>query len=1058
MESYKLPFISEYEEPSTSRHAVKQYRPIPTRLLVLWSYLAATGICLALLITISQVERQTSLDSKRDVDDIRQRQGLFGRQDESSSVSTIGYTTTSGLGLALTAQATDATSLEASTQPVVYATTTGPGAILSLATQTTDATSEASAPRCWATVVVTVWVVQATGTLHPEPHPPTTVFPTNSADGCSSVTMTMIQTQYLLSLTSQSSSDSSLTPPRIESSATFADILSLTPSSSPDSSPIAPLVPTTTKFSGGTSLASQSLDVLSSTPPPQVTTPDVAVLSSTSVWDTTPSPASLTSVLPQTLRVVGDSTWSSTGSTLMSSGSDVLRLTPGTSPEASSSAVVNSAFYSFDSMTANFIVTSTLVTSAASTRSFTPVPVSSETSPSASLIASSPTFADSTNAANASAGNIDDTKAIDPTINADLFLLKLPTFKNYYYFFAMYLPKMIAVVMSTMWGVIFANLKLMEPFYQLSAHSGAFARDTMFGNYLSTALSLSSLSATFRGQWVLIFAGTILLGWLAVVALVSEVMTVISTGECTGVDGNNFRCAPGWAVNRLVLNMLIGFVGLIFIFVFILTCLISRRKRSGVFADPASLASMTELLGNQAVIDDLRKIDPSTSDKETKTLLGENRYKLGFYNVTTGKQIHDNPDEDDSDTRYGLIKIAGDPMPQKLAFGRPTGYGVVSNPSSRKIVESKANVNRRLLQLATYAIMLLTTMAIFVVVLYYYLDDKSDPLNDFFNNNGFGPRFVLTGLSMIITTGWSRTSQEVTLIAPYRNMARAMHSPMPTGVSASRSILAPTSCNPFAAVYNGLRSRNYMVAAVAISTILGDVLLIAISGVPFTAGQIKPSLQASAFTSLAILAIMAMTSVAVIIHHRTSAGGTRRLPRSPDTLVAVWLYLCSSQLVRHDTYDYDEQAGVPLDEAGLRAKYTGRRYAFAPAKGMDGVTRWTVDDLAELQSAKPLITDQETQYRSQQPPVDANSRLYTASEYSLASNSHGQALRQAPRDQPMHSGDVCSWNPHTDYRPSTPQQRPNEARPASPAAYSRPRRFESLRPRDYKLVQQYSTP
>jgi len=707
--------------------------------------------------------------------------------------------------------------------------------------------------------------------------------------------------------------------------------------------------------------------------------------------------------------------------------------------------------------TARFSVASTLTSPTTPTESLSAVLVSTETSPEASHATSSATSTHSANtAAGASAGSNNDTKTVDPTVNADLFLIKVTSFKNYYYFFAMYLPKIIAVVMSTIWGIIFANLKLMEPFYQLSAHSGAFAKDAMFGNYLSTALTPSSLSAASRGQWVLILGGTILLAWLAVVALVSEVMTVISTGDCTGADGTSFRCAPGWAVNRPVLNMLIGVVGLILILVFILTWLISRRKRSGVFVDPSSIASMAELLGNSAVMHDLREIDSLASDKKAKTLLGENRYGLGFYNIATGKPSHGSLSEDDSNERYGLVKIAGDPMPQKLAHGRQTGYGAVPNPTNKQADRSKANANRRIFQLIVDIIMLLTTIAIFIVVLYYYLDGKSDPLNDFFNSNSFGPRFVLTGLSLIVTTGWNRTSQEVTLMAPYRNMARAMYTP--SGVSARRSILAPVSCNPFAAAYNGLLLRNYIVTAVAVSAILGDILLIAVSGVPFTAGQILPSLQASSFTSLAILGIMAMTSAAVILHHRTSAGGTRRLPRSPDTLVAVWLYLCGSELAQHDRQDYDEQWGMPLDEAGLKAKYTGHHYAFAFAKGVDSVSRWTVDESTELQSAKAVTTDQETQYRPRQPPADSDSPLYLASGYSSESNPYGQARHIGVLDLSTHREDVCSQGPHHDYRPSPPHQHLHEAQAASPVAQSESRRFEQLRPRDYSLSQQYGTP
>lgn len=552
----------------------------------------------------------------------------------------------------------------------------------------------------------------------------------------------------------------------------------------------------------------------------------------------------------------------------------------------------------------------------------------------------------------------------------------------------MYLPKIIAVIMSTLWGIIFVNLRLMEPFYQLSAQSGAIAKDTMFGNYLASSFSISSLSAALQGQWVLVLGGSILLAWLAVVAIVSELMTIVSTATCTDGTGRAFRCAPGWAVNKSVLYFLLGVVALIFVLEFVLACLIMRRKRSGVSTDPSSIAAMAELLGNPDVMQDLREIDPSASDEEVKRNLAGNRYRLGFYHVDTGKQNYSGlpATDDDGGQRYGLIKVAGDELPHHLAKGERYSYGAVTDPTIDEAAELRINARRRHLQLIYDIIMLLTAIATFIIVLYYYLDSTSSVLNNFFNSGKFGPRLVLTSLALIVSTGWSDTSQGLTLMAPYRSMAVAMSSQ--SGVPASRSILTSTACNPFTAVYKGLKLRNYLVTSTAIAAILGDILLIAVSGIPYSSGQILPSLQASSFATLAILTIMAANSVAVIIHNRTSAGGTRRLPRKPDTLINVWLYLCGSQLAQHDEHDQYEQSNQPLDQRGLTSKYGAGYYGFARARGVDGIFRWTVDGSAELQSTKHAMT----QHTSGRPPR----HVYTASQYSVAGNPYGEI--DTPRD------------------------------------------------------------
>jgi len=636
-------------------------------------------------------------------------------------------------------------------------------------------------------------------------------------------------------------------------------------------------------------------------------------------------------------------------------------------------------------------------------------------------------------------------------------------FHNYEYFLALYLPKFVAVVMSSIWSIIFAGLKLMEPFYYLSAHSGAFAKDAMFGSYLSSELNPSSIQTMFRGQWVLLLGGMVLLGWAAVVALVSESMVIISKSDCVSPqDGQHFRCDPGWAVNKPVLNILLALLGLIFVLIFILTCIVLRRKRSGVFTDPSSIASMAELLGNPAVMQDIQQVNATASHNEARMILGENRYKLGYYDARTGKSLKFDSFEV-GEHRWGLIKLAEDSMSKTLIGTDSAQAGAVLSPDAVRRNDANANKKRRVLQVVYDTIMLLTALCIFGLVLGYYLDYKSDPLNDFFNNNSFGPRIVLTILALIVSAGWRRTSQQLTLLAPYRSMARAFHSH--SAVPARRSILATVACTPYTALRKGVVLRNYLVTTVAMLTVLSDVLLIAISGVPFSSGQIKPSLQASTFVSLAILGLMAITSIAVITHNRTSAGGTRRLPRNPDTLIGVWLYLAGSRLTQHEKFEFDKQITHPLDERGLVAKYNGGHYAFARAVGIDGVCRWTVDEAAELVPAKLEDLQQPPQHHnpdwssrpSSQLSRDNPEARVTPMEVASYEQFRQQQLDRPPSvpRKPVPRTASAYWqqqeNSHRSLRhnhlPRTATQR-FEAQAKSPVEQSTQQRFEPLRPRD----------
>lgn len=550
--------------------------------------------------------------------------------------------------------------------------------------------------------------------------------------------------------------------------------------------------------------------------------------------------------------------------------------------------------------------------------------------------------------------------ALNIGLRKDLVLVKLPSFHPYYYFVVVYLPKLLAVTMAILWGVIFAGLKLMEPFYQLSAPNGALARDTMVGNYLASELTVASLSATFHGRWVLLLGGAVTIIWSAIVALASESMSVLSTGRCQNKDHSLYRCDPAWAVSPTVIMVLLALTGLAFVLITILMLILSQRRRSGCYHDPSSIAAMTELLGNPHVTKDFCNIKPSSSDREVKLLLGDNRYKIGLYDPLSGKEAHEFRHDH---SRWGLIKLSEAPISQRIARRQSAGYSAVLNPNIVIAEEQKANRRRRILQLVYDITMLLVALCIFALVLGYYLDSKHDPLNDFFNSATFGSQFVLTCLALILAIGWRRVSQDMTLMAPYRGMARAFQAG--SGVMAEKSILVRPARSPWAALYRGLQSRYYMVTVVAICAALADILLIAVSGVPYTSGMTKLSLVTSSYTSLAILGIMILTSIAVLIYNRTSAGGTRKLPRNPDTLLGVWLYLCHSKLVPSPEICAIDKHLSPLDDDELKMKYQLYQCGFAQKEGEDGIRWWTVDSVAGLNSERiPAMQQPHSSYQS----------------------------------------------------------------------------------------------
>lgn len=845
-----------------------------------------------------------------------------------------------------------------------YVTVVNTGSLLSLTSQCTTA------------AVGTVVECNAqTGYVCPDP-PTSTIPPAAAATGeCVTTTtyVTVINTGSLLSLNTQPASP---TPTEV-SSAMSSALLSLTSQSTAPAYSAASQSAQATIESSSVNLAETSslISLISQAPTRPEQIPDVTL---------SPSPSSLA---PSTVSQISDGQpatfLSMTSSTASAIGPLVNPVPTASSPTSTSTDSVAVYTLTFEDLTETLSLTSNEATIVAASSATYLVVLTSDgveigsyaAESSVSLLNQGGSFTRTDAPSITAAPTLTPITTIMPTststtsevlntgLKKDLVLVKLESFHPYYYFLAVYLPKILAVVMAILWGVIFAGLKLMEPFYQLSAATGALAGDTMFGNYLASELNLLSLSAIFHGQWILLLGGAITILWAAIVALTSESMSVISLGRCVA-NGHHFRCDPAWAVSPIIIKVLLTLTGLVFILVMILMLMLSQRKRTGCFHDPSSIAAMTELLGNPQVMKDFRDIKPSSSDRDVKLHLGDNRYKIGLYDPSSGKEAHAFQHDQ---SRWGLIKIAEATIEQKIARRKSTGYSAVLNPTVAIAEEEKANRKRRVVEIVYHVTLLLVALCVFAIALGYYLDGKSDPFNNFFNSAVFGPQFVLSCLALILAIGWRRIAAEMTVMAPYRSMARAFEGR--SGVQAERSILVRPARSPWRAIFRGFKAQNYMVVIVAVCALLADILLIAVSGLPYSSGQTLLSLRVSTFTSLAILGIMILTAIAVLGYSRTSAGGTRKLPRNPDTLLGVWLYLCHSKLVPSTDNTAFDDFSSPLDDEELKAKYSNYSCGFTRKEGADGVKWWTIDSVASLEHSDPIpaMSRPYTQYQNSVP-------------------------------------------------------------------------------------------
>jgi hypothetical protein len=488
----------------------------------------------------------------------------------------------------------------------------------------------------------------------------------------------------------------------------------------------------------------------------------------------------------------------------------------------------------------------------------------------------------------------------------------------------MYLPTFLTVLLRSGWAMIFAATKMMNPFYQMARRGGASAEESLLADYLSGGLSLNTLRAMWRGNRILLLAGLVHLGTALVVTLAGESMGVRPTGYCHTHVSTHQPCEPVWVINQPVVRVMEALLCVIFVLVIALL-LHTRRKFSGVFSDPSWISSMADLLGHPAFVEDLRNIPPFATAGEVKAALAGNWYMLTSFEVPGGR------------LRYGVVKMEeGPPSSSSLPSQTPAGYMAFPNPEyQHHYSPPPKSWQASVAAFLDVGFFLAVVLALFSIILAYWFLSGDDPLNNFFNSDTFGPRFLLTSGAVVASSGWKRFEREARIMEPYRRMADRWQP-----ARAEDSVCVSPTGTPFSTVFVALARRSYTVAVIAAVALLSQVLIIAVPGVPFSEGQIMPAYRASTFVSLAILGVMVLAFGVVVARRR----GDPPMPRDPDTPVHVWLYLCASRMVYLSrglevvgkrVYPYRDWG----DTADVHCSYW-----CALSTGVDRRRRWMVDE------------------------------------------------------------------------------------------------------------------
>ncbi|KAE9364165.1 hypothetical protein N431DRAFT_563555 [Stipitochalara longipes BDJ] len=480
----------------------------------------------------------------------------------------------------------------------------------------------------------------------------------------------------------------------------------------------------------------------------------------------------------------------------------------------------------------------------------------------------------------------------------------IPSWPLWKVFIGGYLPVLLAILFKVFWTSIYANVKLIEPFIQLSRPTGASAKDTFWSFYLSSNITPDPIVSLFKGRWLMFWTSTVYLVVGFLPPLASESLFRDTRYNCANPDPNqpNNPCWPRFSVDLTVVHLLQGLLSFVAIMTLTIMYLVLRSP-TGISSDPSSIAFVASLIHHPDVLYDFRRTSGQATDKQTLSTLGKKNYQLGDYLGSDGV------------TRYGIIP------------GNPPSLLEDNIEMTHTSNEKKAGTAtlKRFLDFG----FVLFILGLLGVVLAYYKDGANDGFNRFFNSNTFGPRFFMSAMGSIVAMNLKRLEREVQTLSPFHRLAKSTSPAGPT-------ILLRKYNTPFSAFIMLLARGHIFSASMAFVGVLSEALVVVLAAIPYSPGEIFLELIVCTYTSVAILSVMLLVMVILVFWRRQLP----YLPRPPDTLGGVISYLCDSRML----YNFDQCTGLEDRELRNRISRLGKEYSYGEYVGVDGQVRWMIEE------------------------------------------------------------------------------------------------------------------
>jgi hypothetical protein len=420
------------------------------------------------------------------------------------------------------------------------------------------------------------------------------------------------------------------------------------------------------------------------------------------------------------------------------------------------------------------------------------------------------------------------------------------------YFLGAYVPTFIAITFGIWWRCVFARLKEIEPFYQLSNPGGVEAKDSLLLSYFGSMLPMVLLKSLRSRHWLTLVGAANSLLFTLCTLFASSTLYLRGEGDGCGVIANAVGDVNKECDIHLKMQPALGFALGIFLGVVallaILVIIILERRPPRIFAEANSIAGIASLT------------TAKLSQASQQSFQGPGpRCRYALASPSSNKTV-------------SIIELP------PVALQTPHATSFLDPASVRRPTRS----SHREMKPLSLVLFFIFEVGILTLIVYYGFiskPDTGDALEDFMDSDSFGLRVFMASLGLGTKFYWGWIENYMHRTAPYVALAS------PKGATPEQSILLQSHGHPLIALFSRGTWRNLLTGIVTLMAFLSEILVIMLTAVPFTTATAYEAHQISVYISIIILGVMVLI-VPAVLFWQTRIKETE-VPEMPECIADV---------------------------------------------------------------------------------------------------------------------------------------------------------------------------